>query len=121
MRIEPSPQYRNLPCSYVGTGCAYEDITGGGFNVKMPEGLKDDGYLSLDAANKFLRTHLNVRKKVYYKRSERFTLAEFLKDNTEKCCVCVYGHFVYVNGKDYYSFFDNENDKVVCIWYLKDR
>ena len=119
MRIEPNAKYNGIPCSYVGTGCAYENITGQVFNVPLPGELHDDGYLSLDDANRFIRKYLSVQKKVYYKRSERFTLREFLKSNEAKCCVCVYGHFIYVNGKDYWSFFDNEDDKVVCIWFLR--
>ena len=120
MRIEPSIKYQGMPCSYVGTGCAYEDITGKEFSAAFPDTLRDDGYLTLDGKNKFLRQFLKVRRKVYYKRSERIPLRDFLVMNTKKCCVCVYGHFVYVNGKDYWSFFGNENDPVVCVWYLKD-
>ena len=119
MRIEPDSKYHGLPCSYVGAGCAYENIKKERFAPDLPEGLKDDGYLTLENANKFIRQFLPIRKKQYFKRSERFTLREFLENNTEKCCVCVYGHFIYVNEQDYWSFFNNEDDKVVCIWYLK--
>lgn len=118
-RIEPDEKYRGLPCSYVGAGCAYEDITQEAFNMALPDGLKSDGYLSLDNFNRFLRQILPVRKKQYFKRIERFTLREFLETNEARCCVCVYGHLIYVNGKDYWSFFDNDNDKVVCVWYFK--
>lgn len=120
MRIEPESKYMGFPCSYVATGCAYEDMTGGVFRPDLPEGLKDDGYLTLDGANTFIRKFLRVRKKSYYTKAKRVTLREFLETNTEKCCVCVYGHFLYANGKDYWSFFENEDDKVVCVWYLKD-
>ena len=119
MRIEPNPKYHGMPCSYVGTGCAYEDIWKEPFCPPLPEGLRNDGYLTLDGANKFLRAHLKVRKKVYFRRNERIPLREFLENNTEQCCVCVYGHFVYVNGRDYWSFFENEDDPVVCVWYLR--
>ncbi len=119
MRIVPGKKYAYEPCSYVGVGCAFEDIKHECFNPALPEGLKDDGYLTLDNANRFIRTFLDVKKKVYYKRNERFTLQEFLEQNEEKCCVCVLGHFIYVNGHDYWSFFDNELDKVVAIWFLK--
>lgn len=118
MRIEPDAKYHGLPCSYVGTGCAYEDIRHECFNPDLPDGLKDDGYLTLENANRFIRQFLDVKKKQYYKRSERFTLREFLEYNNERCCVCVYGHFIYVNGRDYWSFFENENDMVVCIWFV---
>ena len=47
----------------------------------------------------------------------RKTLKEFHLENAIVCC---YGHFIYLNGDNYYSFFDNENDKVVAVWELKD-
>ena len=121
MRIEPKHKYHNLPCSYVGTGCAYEDITKKEFTNALPKDLRTDGYLTLDGANKYLRSIFKVRKKIYYKRTERITLGEFLLKNKERCCVLVLGHFIYVNGENYWSFFDNENDMVVCIWYLEDK
>ena len=119
VRHIPRDKYRGKPCSYVGTGCAYEDINQDCFNPELPEGLKDDGYLTLDNCNKFIRKFLQVRKKQYFKRNERFTLREFLSTNTERCCVCVYGHFIYVKENEYWSFFENDDDKVVCVWYLK--
>ena len=66
MRIEPNAKYQGMPCSYAGTGCAYENIWGEPFRYPVPENLRDDGYLSLDSANKFIRAHLMVRKKVYF-------------------------------------------------------
>lgn len=119
MRITPNNKYNGLPCSYVGIGCAYEDIYKKPFEEPMLGNLKDDGWSTLENTNKYVRSLLPVKKKVYYKRSERFTLREFLETNNAKCLVCVYGHFVYVNGEGYWSFFENEDDKIVCIWYLK--
>ena len=121
MRIVPNKKYDGFPCSYVGTGCACERITGKPFDAPLPDGLKNDGYLSLDLANKFLRAHLPVSRKVYFKRTERITLGEFLKNNEQKCCICVLGHFLYAEGHDYWSFFENEDDPVVCVWYLQER
>ena len=118
MRFLPDPKYNELPCSYVGTGCAYEDYYGKQFNVPMIENLKN-GWSTLNNTDKYVRSLLPVTRKVYYKRDERFTLNDFLKSNDKKCLVCVYGHFIYVNKGDYWSFFPNENDKIVCIWYLK--
>ena len=120
LRIRPLSKYYNRPCSYVGVGCAYEELGLGDFDPDLPEGLKDDGYLSLDNANRFVRQFLKVRKKQYFKRSERITLEEFLENNKEKCCICVLGHFIYADNGDYWSFFDNSEDKVVCVWYLKE-
>ena len=119
MRIIPDKKFLHKPCSYVGTGCAYEDIYNKPFNAPLPEGLQPDGYLSLNDENKYIRGLLEVDKKIYYNRVNRVPLKFFLKDNDKRACVCVYGHFIYVNGHDYWSFFDNEDDLVVCIWYLK--
>jgi len=118
MRISPDNKYIGLPCSYVGTGCAYENVFKKPFAVPMIENLKDDGWSTLENTNKYVRSVLPIKKKIYYKRSERFKLKEFLKTNDVKCLVCVYGHFIYVDSSDYWSFFDNEEDDVVCIWYL---
>ncbi len=120
-RITPSAKYRGLPCSYVGTGCAYEDVFKKPFDIPLPEGLKDDGWLTLENENRYIRQYLPIKKKQYFKRNERITLWEFLETNTERCGVCVYGHFIYVNGKDYWSFFNNEEDPVVCVWYIGER
>ena len=89
MRITPDPKYAGMPCSYVGTGCAFEDIYKKTFTPELPDGLKDDGYLTLDLANRFIRNFLKLRKKQYFKRAERVTLSKFLEKNTEKCCICV--------------------------------
>lgn len=121
MKITPNPKYDGKPCSYVATVCAYEDIFPGQSLPEIyPEGLDDSGYATLDAINKYIRAILSIKKKTYYKRSERITLQEFLQTNKKQCLVCVLGHFIYVNGQDYWSFFENENDKVVCVWYLKE-
>lgn len=119
MRIKPKRKYEGLPCSFVGTGCAYEDINGKRFKAELPEGLKQDGWASMKILNQYVRTHLPIKKQVYYKRGERFKLRDFLENNDTQAGVCVYGHFIYVNGKDYWSFFDNRNDDVVCIWYIQ--
>lgn len=119
MRITPSSKYNGLPCSYVATGCAYEDIFGKEFTEPMFDNLKEDGWSTLDNTNKYIRSILPIKKKVYYKRTERMTLRGFLSTNDKRCLVCVYGHFIYVNKKDYWSFFNNKDDMVVCVWYLR--
>lgn len=120
MRYLPRDVYDCFPCSYVAVGCAYENTNGKAFNLPLQDGLKDDGYFTLDNMNKFIRGIFSVKKKVYYKRNERMILSEFLKTNTENCIVCLLGHYIFVSEKDYWSFFDNVNDDVVCVWYLKD-
>lgn len=119
MRVTPNSRFFGQPCSYVGTACAYEDYYGKSFPGGLPDGLKANGYLSLEGENRYLRSWLPVSKKVYFKRGERPLFRDFLRTNTARCCVCVFGHFVYVKGADYWSFFDNEEDEVVCVWYLK--
>lgn len=118
MRITPNRKYNGLPCSYVGTGCAFEDITGQRFKEKLPEGLREDGWATMKQLNAYVREHLPVKKKVYYTRAERFKLRDFLANNTGRAGVCVLGHFIYVNGQNYWSFFNNLNDDVVCVWYI---
>lgn len=118
MRITPNSKYLDQPCSFVGTGCAYEDITGKNFIAPLPEGLSDTGRATLQQLNTYVRRYLKVKRKVYYKRAERFTLREFLSKNTDRAVIVVLGHAIYVNGENYWSFFKNENDNVVCIWFL---
>lgn len=54
-------------------------------------------------------------------RMSQAGLLQFLSENTNRAAVCVLGHFIYVNGEDYWSFFNNENDPVVCVWYIKEQ
>lgn len=121
MRYTPNKKYECFPCSYVATGCAYEDYFKKPFEEELPDGLKDSGWLTLDNENRYIRSLLPIKKKVYYKRVERFPLHDFLATNKGRAVVCVYGHLIYVKDKDYYSFFDNEDDPIVCVWYLKDK
>lgn len=120
MRINPPDKYHKTPCSYVAAGCAYEDIYKRPFNEPMPNGLKWDGWLTLEDQNKYIRKLFPVRKKEYFKRGERIKLKDFLEKNKERCIICCYGHCIYVNKDNYWSYFDNLNDDIVCIWFLKD-
>lgn len=113
MRLSPSRKMDDLPCSMVTIGCATENI-----NPEIPEGLKKDGYLSLDAMNRYIRKNLNVRKKEYFKRGIRPILKDLLNHNKEKAVICVEGHYIYADGENYYSFLENDNDSIVCIWWL---
>ncbi len=120
-QIIPNKKYEGYPCSYVGAGCAYEDIKKKEFKEELPESLSKEGYLSLKNEEEFLKTFFNIKKKRYYKRTERPYLIDFLRENKGPCCICVYGHFVYANGEDYWSYFDNDYSKVVNVWYLEDK
>lgn len=117
-RITPDKKYEALPCSYVGAGCAYENLFKKPFTAPLPEGYHDDGYLSLDNMNRFIRQYLPVKKKLYYNRANRFPLSQLLEQNKTPMIICVKGHCIYANHGDYASFFENKNDPVVCIWYL---
>ncbi|MBR6287094.1 MAG: hypothetical protein IKR18_08945 [Bacteroidaceae bacterium] len=121
MRITPRDKYLYEPCSFVSTGCAYEDITGKTFDAELPDGLRDNGYLTLDNMNSFIRLFLPVKKKIFFPKGERLTLREYLLANQEKCIICVLGHFLYANRQDYWSYFDNDGDPVVCVWLLKGK
>ena len=118
MRYEPNSKYYCFPCSVVGTGTADEHLTGKDFSIVIPEGIKPDGYLPLADEDKYIKQFLTVKKKRYFQRKERITLSEFLCNYKGAAAICVLGHFVFVDNGDYWSFFDNDNDMVVCVWYL---
>ena len=120
-RITPKDFYLDLPCSVVSIGCASETLHGsfdyGKIKAFSEIASANDNYATLRSVNEQVRKYFNVKKYTYYTRAERKTLKEFRGINAIVCC---YGHFIYLNGDNYYSFFDNENDKVVAVWELKD-
>lgn len=111
-RITPRSELSGYPCFIVGISCAK------GMIVLGIDGIRDDGYTTLQVANKHIRKLFTIKKRYNYKRGERPLLKDLHIDG--KALVCVYGHFVYVEGETYYSFFDNENDEVVSMWVLAD-
>ena len=117
-RIIPPDIYRGLPCSVValGTAMGVKDKT----QLIMPDDLKADGYLSLNGMSKYIRGKVEVQKKLNYKRGDRPALRDFVHGHEgKKAIVCCLGHFVYVDGRDYHSYFYNGGDEVVCAWILK--
>lgn len=114
-RITPDAIYDGLPCSVVAVGCAL----GSGSEI-MVNGLKADGYLTLDNMNRYIRSLLPIQKKEYFKRGTRPLLKDFLEGNKKRAVVCLLGHYVYVDKEDYWSFFKNEYDEVVCVWWIKN-
>lgn len=113
-RITPSRKLEGVPCSLVAVACALgvdEPPT------KARPKLKNGGYASLDEMNKYVRANLAVRKRVNFKRGNRPLLRE-LKPDTG-AVVCVRGHFLYHDGRDYHSFLWNGGDEVVSVWYLE--
>ena len=117
-RITPDSVYNGLPCSIVAVGCALGESRDK--TLKKAVGLRGDGYLTLDNMNKYIRSLLPVQKKEYFKRGERPTLEKLLSDNERKAVVCLLGHYVYIDHDKYWSFFKNEYDDVVCVWWLKE-
>lgn len=116
---EPLPVYNGKPCSVVAVGCALGYTTKDQVETLQPEGIYPDGYLPLEAGNRFIRNSLPVQKREYFKRGMRPKLKEILENNIRRAVICCYGHLVYAEGELYYSFFDNYNDDVVSIWWLK--
>ena len=121
MRHTPNSQYDGNPCLCVAVGTAYEQKHNKDFAIDLEDmtGQHSDGYMTLNDGNKFIRKHLNVEKRRDYKRGERPLLKDFLQSNEKQCIICVYGHYLYADKQDYWSFFDNEYDEVVAVWYLK--
>lgn len=113
-RIAPPAVFDGFPCSQTAVGSAL------GLFTEAPAGLKPDGYLSLDAMNRYIRSRLPVEKVESFRRGERPTLAEFLKSRDGCYVICVEGHFLYAEGETYWSFFDNDDDLVVRAWHIKE-
>lgn len=123
-RIEPSIELRREPCSFVAVSCAWRDACQEPFRMWHAAGVREDGYLSLNDMNRYLRGIFNqegakIVKKTAFKRGERPKLESFLAGNKDRYIVCVLGHYVYANGEKYWSFFDNDNDDVVCVWKIE--
>lgn len=112
-RISPNEALRGVPCSIVAVSCA----TG----VEKAHGgiqLKSGGYATLAEMNKYVRSHLQVKRQVKYRRGERPKLKDLHLQG--RGIVCVLGHYLYLDGETYYSFFKNSEDDVVCVWILKE-
>lgn len=122
-QIIPAEVYQGLPCSAVAVGCAL----GYDSRVKIATGgcispdLHSDGYLSLKGMNALIRANMGVKKRVNYKKGERPELREWAhaEGKGKRAVVCLLGHFIYFDGRDYYSFFWNNEDDVVAVWYLE--
>ena len=119
-RIIPSDIYQGLPCSTVALGCAMGITSKNDLKGLKSNELKNDGYLSLNGMNKLVRANLNVKNRVNYKRGQRPMLREFAHSDSEgkKAIICVLGHYLYFDGRDYYSYFWNGKDQVVSVWFL---
>ena len=112
-RMIPPPIFEGLPCSQVAVGTALRHY------VAPPSGLKADGYLSLDAMRRYIQAWLTVVKVESFRRGERPTLTEFLERRNGFYIICVEGHFIFAEGQEYWSFFDNDYDLVVRAWQIR--
>lgn len=115
-RHDPMNYLHGYPCSVVATACAVGHMPAG--TPEYMEKLKSDGYATLNTANRYIRDNLHVAKRTDYKRGQRPKLKDLHLDG--KAVVCVYGHLIYLDHEEYWSFFENENDDVVAVWKLKD-
>lgn len=119
-RIEPAPIYKGFPCSAVAVGCAKQIARRSDVKALKSPDLKDDGYLSLKGMNALVRANLTVVKQEKFKRGERPLLREYARQiKGKKAVVCVLGHYVYFDGKDYWSYFWNGGDEVVSAWIIQ--
>lgn len=119
MQIIPSNYFNNMPCSKVALQLAYADIYYKSIDANEIVKTRADGYLSLKRMDMYCNLLFHVKKAKLYGSTKRFTLKEFLETNDKQCIVCILGHYIYVDKKNYYSFFNNEYDKVVKIWYVE--
>lgn len=136
-QIVPSEKYSGMPCSLVALNCMadyYGLIKDCKAVIKANDiTYKDDGYLTLDGFNRLLRASWGkacVRKSIYFKQGERIKLKDFPKYTKELhsknglvapvACITVLGHSVFAVDNSYYSFFDNNDDEIVRIWYINE-
>lgn len=117
-RILPATMYRRKPCSVVAVGCALGASQEALDGLTSPD-LRSDGYLPLNGMNDLVRANLRVKRRVNYRRGMRPCLRDFCHSFKGRAVVCVVGHYLYVEGGDYYSFFYNGNDEVVSAWILE--
>ena len=118
-RILPAKIYEGIPCSAVAVGCALGCADKKATDALMSPELKDDGYLSLDGMNRLIRSNLGVTRRVNFRRGERPALRDWAHANLgTRAVVCVLGHYLYFDGRDYHSFLWNGGDEVVSVWEL---
>lgn len=125
-RITPKDFYLDLPCSVVSIGCASEMLRGTFDYDKIrafsEQASANDNYATLRSVNEQVRKFFNVKKYTYYIREQRKTLNQLAGlqnwKNGFNAIVCILGHFIFVNNDSYYSYFNNDNDKVVAVWEL---
>lgn len=122
-RITPDSFYEGLPCSVVSIGCAMEKLQGKFSYDKIKtfsEAASANGnYATLKSVGEQVRKFFNVKRYTYYPKADRKRLRELcLQKGGIRGIVCVYGHFIFCDNYDYYSFFNNDYDYVVAVWEI---
>lgn len=110
----PNYRYYNMPCSWVVLHSANDDLKKE--NIELTK-VDNDGYCTLKEINSCIRKNFKVKKYFYFPRDKRRLLKEIAIPG--KAIICVYGHYIYVNEDTYYSFFNNDDDPVVAIWFIE--
>ena len=114
------------PCSVVALNCALKDM-GLGSEEWLDDFAtyiqpKENGYVSLNDFHKAIKHFFPNAKKIYFPKKDRETLvenqAQYGAFTNRKAIVCCLGHYIYVNHNTYYSYFNNDDDLVVAIWFL---
>lgn len=118
-RILPDKIYQGKPCSVVSVGCAMKIGSEDALQALFSSKLRSDGYLSLKGMDELARANLSVTRRSDFRRGQRPCLRDFCHGYSGKAVVCLRGHFVYVEGGDYYSFYFNGDSEVVTVWYLE--
>ena len=117
MRRKLPPNYlKGYPCSIAAVACALGELPED--TEDYIDSLGENGHATLSQANKLIRSCLEVKKRIDYKRGSRPKLKDFHLDG--RAIVCVLGHYLYAEGDAYYSFYDNLIDEVVAVWLLKE-
>lgn len=121
-RIIPEKVYEGRPCSVVAVGCALGLTDKAAVEGLRSPALHRDGYLSLKGMDALIRGNLAVKRVEYFRKGERPALRDFAHQHKgSKAIICLMGHFVYYDGRDYHSYFWNGSDPVVQVWYLKEE
>lgn len=116
-RIIPENELLDKPCSIVAVTCALKGCVPKNEDTYVAR-IRDDGYATLNSANWFIRENLPIKKRIDFKRGQRPLLKDISHDI--KAVICVYGHYLYYEYGNYWSYFDNDNDEVVAIWQIAE-
>lgn len=111
-------QLEKFPCSILALGLALMKV---GRFPKNDLGVKvdDRGYCQLRNMDMAIRNHFSVVHYQYIRPEKRKKLGEYITF-PGLYIVCVKGHYIFIQDKDYYSFFNNLDDEVVAYWKLEE-